>query len=140
MEPVTDYLECPNCGHESYQEFRPHTGEEFIMCPHCGYHREFSIVNISEQGTEGWFPQFDLKEFGGIGAYKVRHKGAIGHEVGSFTEPASRDEFIRLIDENREKVEHAQYSMLIDGILQTVVLIQGDLESYGEETTTTENC
>ena len=130
MESVTDYIECVTCGSEAYQELNLSTGEESIMCPHCGYNRRFIIT-----GTENTyqFPIFDIQESGGFGAYKVRHKDSIGHEIGSFTEPASEQEFIRLIEENKDQVEHAEYTTFIDGQLTNVILISGDIESHGEE-------
>ncbi len=130
MESVTDYIECVKCGSEAYQEFNLSTGEESIMCPHCGYNRKFVITTVENNYQ---FPVFDIQESGGYGAYKVRHKDAIGHEIGSFTEPASEQEFIRLIEENKDRVEHAEYTTFIDGQLTNVVLILGDIEAHGEE-------
>ncbi len=130
MESYADYIECVKCGSEAYQEFNLSTGEESIMCPHCGYNRKFTIVSTEDTFS---FPIFDLQESGGFGAYKVRHKDSVGHEIGSFTEPASEQEFIRLIEENKDKVDHAEYTTFVDGHLTNVVLILGDIESHGEE-------
>lgn len=133
MENAVDYIECVKCGSEAYQEFNMQTGEESILCPHCGYNRSFSITNRDDMNNPNWLPTFDIQESGGFGAYKVRHKDSIGHEIGSFTEPASAQEFIRLIEENRDKVDHAEYTVFADGQLTNIILISGDIESHGEE-------
>lgn len=133
MESVMDYMDCVKCGSEAYQEFNLSTGEESIMCPHCGYNRKFFITNSESMNTDNWLPMFDIEESGGFGAYKVRHKDSVGHEIGSFTEPASEQEFIRLIEQNKDQVEHAEYTTFSDGQLTNVVLILGDIESHGEE-------
>ncbi len=130
MESLTDYIECVKCGSEAYQELNLDTGEESIMCPHCGYNRKFFITS-----TENVYqiPIFDIQESGGFGAYKVRHKDCIGHEIGSFTEPASEQEFIKLVEENKQNIDHAEYTTFIEGHLTNIVLILGDIESHGEE-------
>ncbi len=133
METFIDYIDCLRCGNEAYQEFDTSSGEESIMCPHCGYNRKFFITNKEAMNTPNWLPMFDIQESGGFGAYKVRHKDSVGHEIGSFTEPASEQEFIRLIEENKDQVEHAEYTAFMNGELVTVVLILGDIESHGEE-------
>ncbi len=135
MESFTDYMDCSRCGKQAYQEFILETGEESIQCPHCGYYRKFVITNKDNMRMDEWgeLPMFSIDEGGGFGAYKVRHKNSIGHEIGSFTEPASEQEFIRLIEENRDQVEHAEYTTFVDGELVNVVLILGDVESHGEE-------
>ena len=135
MGSVIDYIECPKCGGEAYDEFYYKSGEEFLVCPHCGYNRKFFITNWDDKEKEGeeWMPKFDLEEFGGIGAYRLRQKGAVGHELGSFTDERGVEEFIKLVEDNKEKIEHAEYTHLVDGKMVTTILIHGDVEKAYEE-------
>ena len=42
MGCVIDFIECPRCKQEScLDDFYYKTGEEYINCPDCGYHRVF---------------------------------------------------------------------------------------------------
>jgi uncharacterized C2H2 Zn-finger protein len=42
MGSVIDYIECPRCKEENcLDDFYYKTGEEYINCPDCGYHRVF---------------------------------------------------------------------------------------------------
>ena len=58
MGSVIDYIECPNCKQEAYSDFYYKTGEEYINCRSCGYHRSATIVNrdkkLSELTEEDW--------------------------------------------------------------------------------------
>ena len=42
MGSVIDYIECPRCKQENcIDDFYYKSGEEYINCPDCGYHRVF---------------------------------------------------------------------------------------------------
>ena len=45
MGSVLDFIECPNCKHEASDDFYYKTGEEYIFCQNCGYHRSATIIN-----------------------------------------------------------------------------------------------
>jgi ribosomal protein L37E len=93
MGSIIDYIDCPKCGNESYNEFYYKSGEEFIFCNHCGYSRNFFIDNWEDKDKKQedalfeWVPSFKLEEVVGFGCYKIRPKGGIGMEVGTFTQP-----------------------------------------------------
>lgn len=133
MGSVIDYIECPDCGSEAYDEFYYKSGEEYITCNHCGYNRRFYISNIEDQDKpqeEGfdWIPDYKIEEVHGCGAYKIRQNGAIAYECGAFTEPASAEEFVRLVDERAGELIHAEYSTFIDGVLTKTILIQEEID------------
>ena len=135
MGSVIDYIECPKCGGEAYDEFYYKSGEEFIVCPDCGYNRRFFITNWEQKEENGidWIPEFKLEEYGGIGGYRLRQKGAIGHELGSFTDKQGPAEFVKLVEDNRDKIEHAEYTQLVDGKVVVTVLVEGEIERTYEE-------
>ena len=131
MGSIIDVIDCPDCGSEATIDFYYNTGEEFIMCQHCGYNRKFFITNWDEQDKKGefeWVPKFDMEEIHGKGAYKLRGKGAPATECGSFLEEASEQKFIELVEAQKDLLEYAEYTTYLEGKLKTVVLIEDKLE------------
>ena len=45
MGSVIDYIECPNCSYEAYNDYYYKTGEEYTMCNNCGYSYSAQIIN-----------------------------------------------------------------------------------------------
>lgn len=135
METYVDIISCPVCGSDAHNEVFLESGEEYIICGGCGYNRKFHIVNLADQQRDatsefGWIPEYKVEEFFGCGAYKLRGRGAVGYEHGSFTQPESEQELINLVEARRGELEHAEYSTYKDGQLNRVVLIQGELELH----------
>ena len=135
MGAVVDYINCPKCGSEAYDEFHPSTGEEFISCGHCGYSREFYISNMDKKydstlvNTEfPWMPEYKVEEVFGVGAYKIRAKDAVGYQIGSFIDTKGYDEFIEFVENNKDTLAHAEYTKYEDNQLQVKFLILGELE------------
>lgn len=130
MESVVDNIECPDCGSEAFNEFYYESGEEFITCIHCGYSRRFFIANLDEKGVKSefeWLPDYKLEELHGYGAYKIKVKGASAYECGSFGEPSAEQEFVRLIEESKDKLAHAEYTTFKDGTLAKTIIIQEEV-------------
>lgn len=56
MGSVIDYIECPRCKQENcIDDFYYKSGEEYINCPDCGYHRIFRY----KRDTDGKFLRKD---------------------------------------------------------------------------------
>lgn len=84
MGSVIDYIECPNCGQEAYDDFYYKTGEEYINCQNCGYHKSATIINrdkaLNELTDEDW-EVHELKN--PYGAFKIQFEGDPGTHCGS---------------------------------------------------------
>ena len=84
MASVLDYIECPNCKHEASDDFYYKTGEEYINCGNCGYHRSATIVNrdkkLSELTEEDWKVE-ELKN--PYGAYRLKVYHSVATQCGS---------------------------------------------------------
>ena len=84
MGSVIDYIECPNCKHEASDDFYYKTGEEYINCGNCGYHRSATIVNrdkkLSELTEDDWKVE-ELKT--PYGAYRLKVYHSIATQCGS---------------------------------------------------------
>ena len=74
MGSVIDYIECPNCKCEAYDDFYYKTGEQYINCNNCGYHYSATIINrdknlneLTDELKTVFILSFDMKHFEVIG-------------------------------------------------------------------------
>jgi DNA-directed RNA polymerase subunit RPC12/RpoP len=131
MGSVIDYIECPNCGHEAYDDFYYKTGEEYINCQNCGYHRSATIINreklLNELTDEDW----EITELKNpYGAYRLKQVGDIGTVCGS-AESEEAFEDIKKAVAQMENVEYFSLSRLVGDeiILETIINNSQDGES-----------
>lgn len=131
MGSVLDYIECPNCGHEAYDDFYYKTGEEYINCNNCGYHRSATIINrgklLTELTNEDW-EVIELKN--PYGAYRLKMISEVGTSCGSVeTEEAFED--IKKAVAQMDNVEYFSLSRYVNGeiILETIIDNEQDNES-----------
>ena len=124
MGTISDVLACIVCNSEAITEFNYKTGEEFVHCKECGYHRRFYITNWSEQGSEGWTPEYEIFECKEpFGAFEVRYKNGMG-ECGSFIEKENEEEFMDQVEELIDEIESATIKKYVDGKLETIVVVE----------------
>ena len=124
MGSVIDYIECPNCGHEAYDDFYYKTGEEYINCQNCGYHRSATIINrdkaLNELKDEDW-QIIELKN--PYGAYRFKTVSDVATTCGSFeTEEAFED--LKKAVAQMENVEYFSVSRFIDGEIKIQVIYE----------------
>ena len=123
MGSVIDYIDCPNCGHEAYDDFYYKTGEEYINCSHCGYHKSATIINraklLNELTDEDW-EIIELKN--PYGAYRLKMMSEVATSCGSFdSEEACED--IKKAVADMENVEYFSISRFVDGQIQIQEII-----------------
>ena len=130
MGGTVDYIDCPHCNtvEGAINEFNYKSGEEFIHCPHCGYHRRFYITNwdkkedtemlVDGEPTEApWTPEYEIFECREpFGAFDVRYIDGNG-ECGSFIEKENEEEFMDQIEDLIAEglIESAMISKYVDG-------------------------
>jgi len=123
MASVLDFMECPNCTQEASIDFYYKTGEEYIFCQNCGYHRSATIVNrdktLNELNDSDWEIRENKNPFG---AYRLSTRGNIGYQCGSL---ASEQEYNDLkanvlVD---PEIDYASVSRFIDGKILEEILI-----------------
>jgi Zn ribbon nucleic-acid-binding protein len=129
MGSVIDYIDCPNCGQEAYDDFYYKTGEEYINCNNCGYHKSVTIINrdkaLNELTNEDW-EVIELKN--PYGAYRLKYVDDIGTHCGSAeTEEAFGD--IKKAVAQMENVEYFSVSRLIDGQIVNEIIYETRQES-----------
>jgi len=132
MGSVIDYIDCPNCGHEAYDDFYYKTGEEYINCQNCGYHRSATIINrdkaLDELKDEDW----EITELKNpYGAYRIKRVDDIGTMCGSVETEEAFESVKKAVGE-MENVEYFYLSRLINGeiIIETIYeTTQGSTDS-----------
>lgn len=132
MGSVIDYIECPNCKEEAFSDFYYKTGEEYVNCNNCGYHRSQHYKRnddgkfVTKDGTENYnfenliFEVLELKNPFGSYRLKVYHSAAT--QCGSFETEEQYNEFKENIQEDVE-IEFCSVSRFVDGEIKTEVLI-----------------
>ena len=123
MGSVLDYIECPNCKHEASDDFYYKTGEEYVNCHNCGYHRSATIVNrdkkLSELTEEDWKVE-ELKN--PYGAYRLKVYHSIATQCGSLENEEQYDELKKTIEDDME-VEFCSVSKFINGEIVTEMIV-----------------
>jgi Zn ribbon nucleic-acid-binding protein len=123
MGSVLDFIECPNCKHEASDDFYYKTGEEYVNCGNCGYHRSATIVNrdkkLSELTEEDWKIE-ELKN--PYGAYRLKSYHSIATQCGSLENEEQYNELKKTIEVD-VNVEFCSVSRLIDGKIVTEMVI-----------------
>lgn len=123
MGSVLDFIECPNCKQEASSDFYYKTGEEYIFCQNCGYHRSATIINrekaLNELSDLDWEIKENKQPFG---AYKVSVRDCIGYQCGSL---ASEQEYNDLKADvlADSSLDYASISRFIDGEIKEEILI-----------------
>ena len=123
MGSVIDYIECPNCKHEASDDFYYKTGEEYINCNNCGYHRSATIVNrdkkLSELTEDDWKVE-ELKT--PYGAYRLKVYHSIATQCGSLENEEQYNELKKNIEADVE-IEYCSVSRFIDNKIVEELLI-----------------
>ena len=123
MGSVIDYIECPNCKHEASDDFYYKTGEEYVNCGNCGYHRSATIVNrdkkLSELTEEDWKVE-ELKN--PYGAYRLKVYHSVATQCGSLENEEQYNEF-KLQLEGDVEIEFCSVSRFVDGEIKVEMII-----------------
>ena len=123
MGSVLDFIECPNCKHEAADDFYYKTGEEYVNCGNCGYHRSATIVNrdkkLSELTEEDWKVE-ELKN--PYGAYRLKVYHSVATQCGSLENEEQYNEF-KLQLEGDVEIEFCSVSRFVDGEIKVEMII-----------------
>lgn len=117
MGSVIDYIACPNCGTEAYNDFYYKTGEEYTNCNNCGYHYSATIINRNKKLTELTELDWKIEELKNpYGAYRYKMAGEVSTTCGSFNSEEDANRFkVEMKLEYQDHVEFAQISRLLGG-------------------------
>ncbi len=133
MGSVLDYIECLNCKSEASSDFYYKTGEEYINCGNCGYHRSATIVNRDKKLSELTDDDWKFEELKNpYGAYRLKSYHSIATQCGSLENEEQYNELKKTIEVNVD-VEFCSVSRLIDGKIVTEMVIDNgpEIDSAG---------
>jgi Zn ribbon nucleic-acid-binding protein len=123
MGSVIDNIQCPNCGHEAFCDFYYKTGEEYINCNNCGYHRSATIINREKLLTELTDEDWEITELKDpYGAYRLKHTDSLGTACGSIGDEDGYHAIKKAVAQ-MENIEYFSLSRFVDGeiILETII-------------------
>ena len=123
MGSVIDYIECPNCKHEASDDFYYKTGEEYINCGNCGYHRSATIINRDKNLNELTESDWNIEELKNpFGAYRLKVYHSVATQCGSLENETQYNELKKNIEADVE-IEYCSVSRFIDNKIVEELLI-----------------
>ena len=127
MGSVIDFTECPHCKQEAHIDYYYKTGEEYLVCMHCGYYKSYTIKNRDKKLDELTEEDWDVKEIANpFGSYRIKPKDGIAVQCGCLEDEESYKELQQAIEENRSEIEYCSISRFIDGEIKVEHLIESD--------------
>jgi hypothetical protein len=142
MGSVIDNIECPNCKHEAFSDFYYKTGEEYVGCNNCGYHRSAFYKRdengklVTEDGTDNYTFENLIMEFSELktpyGSYRIKTYNSPATQCGSFENEEQYNEFKKTIEGDVE-IEYSSVSRFIGGeiVVETVIDNGPEVDSSG---------
>ena len=123
MGSVIDYIECPNCKTEAMSDFYYKTGEEYINCNNCGYHRSATIINRDKNLNELTDSDWNIEELKNpFGAYRLKVYHSVSTQCGSLENEIQYNELKKNIEADVE-IEYCSVSRFIDNKIVEELLI-----------------
>ena len=123
MGSVIDYIECPNCKCEAYDDFYYKTGEEYINCNNCGYHYSATIINREKNLDELTEADWKIRELKNpYGSYRLKIYDAVGVECGSLKNEEQFNELKQNVSE-MDTVEYFSISRFVDGEIKVEYIV-----------------
>jgi Zn ribbon nucleic-acid-binding protein len=128
MGSVLDYIECPNCKHEASDDFYYKTGEEYINCGNCGYHRSATIINRDKKLSELTEEDWEIKELKDpYGAYRLKVYHSVATQCGSLENKEQYNEFKSQLEGDVE-IEFCSVSRFVNGEIKFEMIIDNGPE------------
>ena len=128
MGSVQNQIECPNCKNEAFEDYNYRTGEEYMSCSSCGYHKSFYYERddsgkfiLIDETKEADFGNFKIKEViidNPFGSYRIESITGAG-QVGSFETEQEYLEFKitikEILEKDKSEIAQIKVSRFIQG-------------------------
>lgn len=133
MGSVIEYIDCPNCGSpDCFDDFYYKTGEEYINCNRCGYHRSATIINRDKPLNELDKTDWEIIESKNpYAAFRYKVNEAIAYHCGTLETEEDGEQFIATM-ESDPTIQYAAYSRFVDGEIKETILIDNLKEKENE--------
>lgn len=121
-------MECPNCKQDACaSDFYYKTGEEYLNCGDCGYHKSATIKEesrtkrLDELRKEDW----DINEVSDPwGCYRIKETGNTGFICGTITRKEEYDQLLEKVNEVLDSIEEFSLSRLVEGKIVKVKVVE----------------
>ena len=133
MGSVQSQIDCPNCKNEAFEDFNDRTGEEYMSCSHCGYHKSFYYERgdsgkfvLIDETKEADFGNFKIKEViidNPFGSYRITATSG-GAQVGSFETEQEYEDFKVTIKEILEKDKSEIAEVTVSRFIQGEIKVE----------------
>ena len=128
MGSVQQQIDCPNCKNEAFEDFNYKTGEEYMSCSSCGYHKSFYYERddsgkfvLIDETKEADFGNFKIKEViidKPFGSYSIEKSNRF-RQVGSFETEQEYEGFKitikEMLQKDKSEIAEVKVSRFIDG-------------------------
>ena len=128
MGSVQQQIDCPNCKNEAFEDFNYKTGEEYMSCSNCGYHKSFYYERddsgkfvLIDETKEADFGNFKIKEViidKPVGSYSIEKSNRF-RQVGSFETQQEYEGFKitikEMLEKDKSEIAEVKVSRFIDG-------------------------
>ena len=123
MGSVIEHIDCPNCKQEATLDFYYNTGEEYILCTHCGYHKAVYIDTQDDYpdiAKARWITEELTNPYG---IYKLKHIDDKFTKLGSLEDEQHWIDFVSEIMSDKDGIEFFTLSRLVDDKIETTTII-----------------
>jgi hypothetical protein len=148
MGSVQTEVECLNCNNNAYNDFYYKTGEELIVCSHCGYfYSRFFKRNedgklITKDGTTNFdFDNLIIEEKEiktPFGHYTIKRYDDIGYSCGTIETENQYNTLVETVSKE-DNVESITISRLIDDEIKQEVIVDNGPKVDGSGFTKEDN-
>ena len=123
MGSVIEHIDCPHCGQEATLDFYYKTGEEFILCTNCGYHKS-SYLDKSEDYEDISEAKWVTEELTNpYGIYKIKYKADVFTKLGSLEDEQHWTDFVSEVMGDKDHIEFFTLNRYVNGQIETPNII-----------------
>lgn len=123
MGSVIEHIECPNCKLEASLDFYYKTGEEFVVCTNCGYHKS-TYIDRSDDYEDVSEPKWVTEELKNpYGLYRLKYKSDAFTKLGSLENEQHWTDFVSEVMTDTQDIEYFTLNRLVDNKIETTTII-----------------
>ena len=123
MGSVLEEIECPNCKLEATLDFYYKTGEEYIICNHCGYHRAH-YLDRTDDYEDVSEPKWVTEELRNpYGLYRIQLMDSPGYQIGSLVDEKHWIDFVSDTMKHQDQIKSFTLNRFINNKIETTTII-----------------
>lgn len=125
MGSVISDIECPNCKREAFEDFYYKSGEEYIFCENCGYHKSVTIINRNKLLTDLKEDDWKFSEVKSpFAAFKIKSSESVSMTCGSLATEIEFEQLKESVKPNINTLEVFSISRMIGDDIVTIDVLK----------------